>query len=212
MASALIMNPRKKRRRTTRKRRTTTRRKNPVRRGRRASTATRRRRTYRRRNPKMLGGIGKDLVPAAIGAGGALGLDVALSVAPLPAMMKSGPVGLITKYAGALALGFIAKNTFATKRMSEQITAGALTVITYGAAKSFIQQNVPQIPLNEYISGTDLDYYDPALGYVNAGMSAGSGSDETFDFYSPSAPMPAYSNAEPEGMGEYISGYGYGYQ
>lgn len=132
---------------------------------------------HRRRNP--VGGLGDflsgQLMPSAIGGGGALLLDVALAALPIPAAMKTGPMAPVVKIAGAVGIGAIA-NAVTSRRVANQIAAGALTVTMYQIARSFLARTLPAgslpglsgpffDPLTQTIQGPD----DGSIGeYVNA--------------------------------------------
>lgn len=130
------------------------------------------RRRHMRRNPVSLAGfkpetfVNKTLIPAGIGAGGALALDVALGYAAphLPAALTTGTIGpLATKIAGAVALGMAAQAITKDRAMSEQVAAGAIIVTLYGAAKRVLAAQFPTLP---GMAGMGL--YVHGLGYPGA--------------------------------------------
>lgn len=184
MAQMLLMNPTKrpkKRRKTSTKRRTarkTTRRysKNPVttranrvsRKARRASS----KRRYRR-NPAgrkgMFGDIQGQLINAAIGAGGALGMDVVMGQVPLPLNLKTGMAKHATKGLGAILMG-MAGNMFLPRGVSEKMVNGALTVVMHDAMREQMVTIAPNLSLGEAaIPYYPTDMPEPELGYYNPG-------------------------------------------
>lgn len=207
MPEMLLINPRTKRK--TRKRRTAAqkaatrkmiaanrRRKSPTRRRR---SPTRRRTIRARRNP--IGGkmnlqsfMRETLVPSAIGATGALGLDFIWGRLPLPAQIKTGGFAPVAKLGGAMLLGMVAGN-FTTKKRGEQIAAGAVTVIAYDAIKGMVNRMAPGM-----LSDSDMVYY-PALDYVSAGQ-------QTYGQMPGYGGMMAYEPGQfdPYGMGAYTQG------
>jgi len=165
MAQLMLVNPRKRRRKakTTTKRRTHARRRTTHKRRRYArnpialNTTRRTRRTHRRkyrRNP--IAGRGKmkgllaPLMPAAISATGAIGLDLAWGIigSKLPSALSTGPVKHIAKAAGALALGALA-GMVVKKDTANQLAIGALTVVLHTAMKETIQKTLPNVQLGE---------------------------------------------------------------
>lgn len=167
MAEMLLMNPVKKRR----KKRKTTAKKKPVKR-RALSTVTKRRSTTRRyrKNParRKMGNIINDtIMPSAVAAGGALGLDMMMAYLPIPENLKTGPMQHLVKGAGAIGMGMLA-GMFLKPKTAELITTGALTVVIHNAGKDAIQKFAPDVRLS---SVEDDDYDD--LSYVSPGMPVG---------------------------------------
>ena len=140
--AGVAMNPRKRRRRRT------------------ALSSVRR---YRRNPIKFSPGqfMQQTLMPSAIGAGGALGLDILMGFLPLPAAMKTGPMRPVIKLVGAVGIGMLA-GMLTNRKTAEQITAGAVTVVLYDTLKGFVQKAMPNIPLgeNDYPA---LEYMSPAI-------------------------------------------------
>jgi hypothetical protein len=129
-----------KRRRARRKSNPVTPLRNPTRRrARRATAAVRTRRRARRSNPSMPGFV-RDamnaLVPSAIGGAGALGVDVAMAVLPLPAMFTTGPAKPVARIAAAVAVGALA-GMAVNRRVGSQVMAGGITVVMYDTIKAF---------------------------------------------------------------------------
>lgn len=183
----------KKSQRTTvmaKKRRTKKRRHNPVatlaanpkRRHRRLSAKRRhnpiRARRRRRHNPLSLGKFSvnsfmkQTLMPSAIGAAGALGLDMILSKLPLPDSFKTSTMKPLVRIAGAVAMGMLA-GAVTNRRMAEQLTAGAVTVVLYDTLKEFMVANVPAVA--PALAGLGAAYDYDTLGYAGAGSNAGMG-------------------------------------
>lgn len=125
------------------------------------------------------------LMPAAIGGAGALAVDVAWAILPIPAGMKTGALAPLFKIAGALGVGALA-SMIAGKAIGEKVVGGYLTVTAYNFAKDLVGKALPQIPLGEYGMG----YYAP--GYQVA--------DQT-------GIMAQIANANPNGVGSYVSEY-----
>lgn len=141
-----------------------------------------RRRHHRRSNPFSVRGLQHTLMPAAIGAAGAVALDVAYAYATpyLPASMQTGLISSAVKLAGAIGLGFGARK-FLGREKGNAIALGALTVTGYGLIKPLIAQFAPTI---KGLSGY-ADYAD----YRGVGA------------YLPRAGMGAY--IQPKAMGYY---------
>lgn len=169
-------NPRRRRSRTrTRSRRVVRMRRNPTAvatmptpRRRRFGRARAYVRSMRRRRSGGGGGMGSisritDLiVPALIGAGGAMALDVAWASLPLPDSLKTGTFAPFTRIGGAIGIGWLV-GMVAGKRYGAIAGAGALTVTLYDLAKPYIASAIPSIP--------GLGYYSPAQQYgVYRGM------------------------------------------
>jgi hypothetical protein len=156
---------------------------NPIRRRRRARSAPARRRRYRR-NPSARGFIGQltaPLMPAVIGAGGAIANDIAWGFLPLPINLKSGYIGVAGKAVLAVGLG-IALSRVIGQSNAKQMTAGALTVLAYQTLGPVVRGALPAAPVGEYISG---------IGYAGAGQVL--------------TDMPSSLSNVPDSLREYIS-------
>lgn len=92
-----------------------------------------------------VGGVMRQLVPAATGAVGAIGLDIAMGYVPIPAQYKTGWLGTGVKVVGAVALGMIAGKVVGREK-GRLFTAGALTVIAYQAIRTALATAAPTIP------------------------------------------------------------------
>lgn len=157
---------------------------------------------YRRRNPIGSGFIGDTLIPAALGGGGALAVDVLLGLLALPVMMKTGPMAPIVKVAAAVGLGFAAQ-TVVSRKTAEQLAAGAITVTLYNVAKAaLVKAGKGKIPgLSEYVGAyPDALFYDGASGGVVNGMG---------EFVSGPDESPAMMGMDDDGMGGDDDGMGY---
>lgn len=139
-----------------------------------AATASRAGRALRHRRPNPIGGfVSNTLMPSLVGGAGALALDVAMAVVPLPAQMKTGPMAPLVKAAGAVGLGMIAGKVMG-RRVGEQVAAGGLTVTAYNVARQLlVQATGGKIPgLSEYVSEY-VDFQPPQLGYESSGGQVG---------------------------------------
>jgi hypothetical protein len=136
-----------------------------------------------------------DLMPAGVGAIGAIGLDVALSYATpmLPASLQSGIGRTAVRVAGAVGVGYIAGMVMG-RRFGEQVTAGALTVTLYDLLKGYAAQVLPG--LSEY----NMGWVSPALAfneYVGVDPAGGL--------------LPGLTGGMNEYVGEYEPGGQYAY-
>lgn len=146
-----------------------------------ATAASRAGRALRHRRPNPVNGIGSfvkgTLMPSVVGGAGALALDVAMGMLPLPPALKSGPMAPLVKAAGAVGLGVIAGKALG-RRTGEQVAAGALTVTVYNVARMMlVKASGGRIPglsgyVDEYISEY-VDYGPPQLGYESSGSQVG---------------------------------------
>lgn len=125
----------------------------------------------RARNPR-LGGFGlrgmihQQLIPAGIGAAGALALDVGLSYVPLPVALQTGIPNAAVKIAGAIVLGMIGGKVLGREK-GKAIAAGALTVVAYNLLRTTLKQYAPSLP------GLAGDYHDMQVGAYMAGDRVG---------------------------------------
>lgn len=195
----LLINPKKRRKgrkssrrhkNPHRRHRRSARRHNPVRHHRRHRNPVHavRRARRRRRNPLNFGGVGRGFMGQAtnalMGAGGAIVNDVLINYVPLPAMLKTGPLSILTKLAGAFGVGYLA--SFAVgKARGALMTEGALTVLAYQIVKPMVATVLP-------LAGTDIE----GLGYYSPGMIM----QDTL------SPLPDLNEGTP--LAAYISGLG----
>lgn len=167
MEEILLVNPRRRKRRL-RRGKSRARRSNPHRhraRSRRGGFRIRRRRL---RNPRMglpsLRSIQGEVVPAVIGAGGALALDIGMAYLGnyLPAVLQSGWGRTLAQLGGALGLGFLAARVVG-RRNAQIGTLGALTVIAYNAIRPLAAD-----ALGDKVKGlsglADFGDYTPTMG------------------------------------------------
>lgn len=154
------------------------------------------RKRARRRNPRARVFTQRNLtdyaMAATVGAAGAIALDVVLSYLPLPAILKTGIPGKITKGAAAIALGAVANASGLVKTgTARDMAVGALTVQFTGIGRDLLAQFAPGVALSAYMNE---DYATSmGLGY------AGSGWD----------PSQSLSWGNNYGMGAYNVGTGF---
>lgn len=210
----VVSNPsrRKKRRKVTRKkRRSVKRRRNPSPPGSRRRSVVKRKR--RRSNPAGRKTFSRANVmnvskAAAAGAAGAITLDIALGFIPLPANLKAGILGDVTKAVGAIALGAVANMTkFVSASTARDMTVGALTVQFTGIGRKLLGQFAPGIALSAYQNSD----HDDMLGYSGAGWNPSNalawntgamGAYNVGEGY----PIEAPGDFQP-GLGAYLSGH-----
>lgn len=168
----MMVNPRKRKRKTVKRKspaRKTVARARPAKR----RVAVKRRKSptvRRRRNPIVSKGIvDRQLTPALTAASGALMLDMIWGFAPIPETVKAGPLRYLAKGVGALALGMIANNVV-NRKIAEQLSTGALTVIMHGAMRDVAQRTMPNVQLGYYNAGypAGVGEYVNGLGEVGA--------------------------------------------
>lgn len=106
-------------------------------------------------NPKSF--LNDTLMPASIGAAGALALDAALTFATpyIPAQLNTGIARSGVKLAGAIGIGIVA-GMIGGKRLGEQAMAGAVIVTMYDLLKPFAAGVIPGV------SGYDMGWVSPA--------------------------------------------------
>lgn len=167
MAQLMLVNPRKRR-----KARKTKARSSPVRA---LSTSVRRRFKRYRRNPIKTTGMMQTFQGGAIGAAGALAVDVAMTKLPLPANLTTGTLAPITKGMVGIGLGMLVAKVGKNKKLGEQLAAGAVTVALYNAGKQMIGPSLGLSGWDDGLLGWDdgLLGYDDDLGYYNAAPTSG---------------------------------------
>lgn len=126
----------------------------------------RRRRRTIRRNPISMKGVVNDLVmPAAIGAVGAIANDALFVYLPLPAQFKApGFARYASKGITAVALTWLA--SMVVKRQTAiQLGVGALTTLTAEIARGFMAANIPALApaAMEGMGVYTMGYYNPAV-------------------------------------------------
>jgi hypothetical protein len=133
-----------------------------------------------RRNPLNIkrtfsvGNVKSQVMGAIPGAFGALALDVAMGVLPIPLTWKTGNIAYVTKIVGAIALGAVA-GMVVNQRIANDMTQGALTVMFHGLLKNLTAQFAPSLTLGAYLGPSAYPGGSipgvAGLGYYGAGMS-----------------------------------------
>lgn len=160
-------------------------------------------RRTKRRKPQSIksmltnpGGFARNTVlPAAVGAVGALALDAAYAYLPIPANFKNGALAPVVKI-GAVGLLGAAVSHFAPQKQLgfvKTAVAASITVIAYGWLKGRMQAMLPGVRLGEFVeddTGCPIPGVTP-LAYWQAGV------------FEPD--IGEYVSGD-DGMSEYISG------
>lgn len=132
-----------------------------------AKPATKKARTYTvsnatskpvryKRNPidtkRAQGMLTENIKPAAIGAVGALGIDLVWGKLPVPTSLRAGVVKYPVKAALAIGLGMIAEKVLpkAQQKYAVDVVRGSLTVIMHEAGKGLLQSRYPSLALAAY--------------------------------------------------------------
>lgn len=111
--------------------------------------------TYKR-NPidtkRAKGMLTENIKPAAVGAIGALGIDIIWGKLPVPASLRSGMIKYPVKAALAIGLGMMAEKVLPKdmQKHAVDVVRGSLTVILHEAGKGMIQQKYPTLALAAY--------------------------------------------------------------
>lgn len=133
------------------------------------------RRRRRHRNPiaGSLGEMGTVIIPAAIGAGGALGLNILLGYLKfLPASLQSGYGRAGVQIAGALAVGALGPKVGLPRRTATAIAAGISVIALYDIASNLVASKFPNVNLGEnfpmlpgsVMTGARAKQFQPAGG------------------------------------------------
>lgn len=170
----------------------------------------RRRRSTRRigRNPITMRSVTNDLLmPAAVGAVGAIANDALFTYLPLPAQLKApGIARWASKGVSAIAMTWLA-SMVVQRKTAIQLGVGALTNLTAEVARSFMVQS----PVLAPAAMEGMGVY--TMGYYNPATPAGGG----MGVYVPGAEtqqLPSLATRETPGvagMGMHDS-HGYNYQ
>lgn len=160
----MLVNP-KKRRKAKRK---TASKGVAVRRRRRASPVAKRK--YRR-NPSPRNTIMNQVQNAAVGAAGAVAVDVAIAKLPIPANMKVGAMATATQGLVSIGIGMLTSNVMKNKKLGVQIAEGGLTVALHGLMKGAVAKAIPMAGIDNGLLGYDdgLLAYDEMAGYDDLG-------------------------------------------
>lgn len=154
---------RRSRSRTTRRNPVTAMASSPVRRSSRRRRYAAKAKSYirRARGSEFGNFISGTMIPGAIGAAGALGVDMAWARLPIPDMLKTGAMAPIARIGLAVGVGY-AVGMVAGKSYGRQATNGAVLVTLYDLAKNYIAPSVPATApaVSAYVRG--LGWTGPA--------------------------------------------------
>lgn len=169
MAQLLMVNP-KRRRKAPAKRRKASASKavaRPAPRRRRRAAAPAKRRTYRR-NPIARGNnIVTQVKNSAIGAAGALGVDIAFAKLPIPDQFRTGMMAPAARGIVSLGIGMLVGKVAKNKRLGTQLAEGGITVALHDLMKSQVGK---VMPLNGYDDGLMGFPSDGLLGMEDLGL------------------------------------------
>lgn len=133
----------------------------------------RRHRSRRVTNPFSVQGLSGSIMPALIGAGGAIATDIAMAYLPLPTTLQSGWMNVLTRAAVAIGVGYAA-GAVTNKQIGQEVAAGGLIVVAYGALKTAL---APTLGASiKGLSGlADFGDYTPSVagGYGDTGLMTG---------------------------------------
>lgn len=163
MAQLLMVNPR---RRKAKRAVAKTKRRSGGLMARASSTLSRVRRKYRR-NPISAKGAMTQFQDGAIGAAGALAVDIVMSKLPLPDNLKTGLAAPVVQGFVGIGVGMAIAKFGKNRRLGQQMAQGAVTVSLYNAGRKML---APSLGLAGYDDSGMLGYDDSGmLGYSDLG-------------------------------------------
>jgi hypothetical protein len=115
------------------------------------------------------------ILPAGIGAAGALALDVAWPYLPIPASWQGSAFSPLLRIAGAAGIGFAASSLMGRK-FGREVANGAMIVTLYDIGKEYLANTLPPpaaLPAPAAADGAGV--YIPGLGWYSAAQDAGMG-------------------------------------
>jgi len=130
-------------------------------------------------------GIMNQVKNAAVGAAGALAVDVVMSKLPLPLAMQTGAGRSAAQGLVSLGLGYAVAKFGKNRSLGVQLAEGGLTIALHGVFKGAVQKAMPTLALGEYdddglmgegLLGNDLlgmGYISPAQVYDNVDDAMG---------------------------------------
>lgn len=109
-----------------------------------------------------IGFLTNTLVPAGVGAAGAIAVDLAIgNLTFIPANWKQGNLLPVTQIGLSLGIGMIG-SAIGLGEYGEQMAAGGIIVSLYTLAKNYVRQNFPQlqmaryVPMNRYLAAVPM--------------------------------------------------------
>lgn len=106
-----------------------------------------------RRNPiggGVSGFLTGTLIPASVGAAGALATDLLIGNLPIPAQYRQGAMLSLIRIGAALGVGAIV-GAVAGEDAGTEAAAGAVVVTLYGMTRNYLANNMPQLRLARYV-------------------------------------------------------------
>jgi len=171
-----------------------------------------RRHSFRRRlrNPRSSSGgrlsiksvVHNALVPAAIGAAGAVALNVAMGYATpyLPSQLQSGYLSAAAQIAGAVGVGMLA-GKFLGRDRGRIVMIGGMTVVVYSLLNNLLSGiNTSGIP---GVTGTVSDYTPYPMGAYMRGPTNTPGI-QGLGYVSPAAVIGPTMSPQMSGLGAYM--------
>ena len=148
------------------------------------------------------------LMPAAVGAVGAVANDALFTYLPLPAQFKTpGFARYASKGASAVIMSFLA-SFVVTRKTAMQLGVGALTTLTAEIAREFMLRNVPALAPTAM---EGMGMY--TMGYYNPAMPAGGGEMGVYVPGASAVPaLPSLASRETPGVAGMTDQHGYSYQ
>lgn len=193
MAQLMLVNPRKRR-----AKRKTSRRKSTglvARASSRVSTGLKRIRRSYRRNPIAKNDIFSQFKDGAIGAAGALAVDIAMQKLPIPDNLKTGQMKPIVQGLVGIGIGMAVAKFGKNRTLGKQLAGGAVTVSLYNAGRQMLAPTLGLAGSEDgLLAYEDMGAYDDTLFGADDGLLG----DDQF----PEGGVGAYE----DGMGGYYTG------
>jgi hypothetical protein len=170
------------------------------------------RRRKRRHNPFSSGGVMAVLKPAAIGAAGALAMNIGYGyLSPsLPATLTTGYLPVLVKGAAAIGVGMLV-GKFMSRQDGMYATVGGLTVVLLGLVTPMLQSAAPTLPGLSGLAGYG-DYIPMRMGAYSPSLARNANSRfGRLGFISPAPKvgMGAYMGRGMAGVSSDLSGSGF---
>lgn len=207
-ARAVMTNPHRRRRRNPRRaHHRTHRRRNPMsrkRRHRHRNPIFASRRRKRRRNPFSTSEIKDMLMPAVIGAGGAVVVSAVYNAvsSSLPTQLSTGYMPALVQAAAAIGIGLLAEK-FAGKSTGAAVAVGGLTVVLYNTIAPMISSGTGLQGLGNLGRVGDLVPYRRGVGAYQATPSGRAAQQRGMGRLGFVSPAPGL-----RGIGAYMRGVG----